>query len=225
MYALNFSSPFNLTESTNLTSLFTAISKAPGGSGSGNNIAPNYLDGGLLANDHEFFLYGGLLKRTSTFSEPYGQDVLGYQAYQYGVEKPAFRPGFVQQRLPGEVTRYLAYGGAVNAPSENKAWYFSGYKSPSAGPIYELTTNVSINAVNVSGTLITLDMATQQKETWKNRTLPDNIKGRANPEVVWLPVGSQGILVVIGGVVFPEFVESGHQSSNPAASVRVLLDT
>jgi hypothetical protein len=218
MYTLNFSTPFNMTQ--NVTSLFKAVSKAPGGSGSANNIAPNYLDGAMLANDAEFFLYGGLIRRTSQYPEPYADDILGYQAYQYGAPKGSWRPGFIQQRLPVGLTRYLAYGGGVNAPSENKAWYFSGFKSPTGGPIYELSTNDSINAINVSSTLLTLDLRTQQQESWKNSTLPDFIKGRANPEVVWLPVGPQGILVVLGGVVYPEFVEATKKSENLAASVR-----
>jgi hypothetical protein len=217
LYSLNFSQPFDSTQ--NFTSLFKTTSKAPGGAGSANNLAPNYLDGAMLANDAEFFLYGGLFRRTAAFAEPYPDAVLGYQAYQYGVDKPSWRPGFVDARLPTGLTRYLAHGGGASSPSEQKAWYFSGLRSPTAGPIYEVSSNASVNAVNVSSTLITLDMATQQRESWSNETLPDFIKGRANPEVVWVPVGSQGILVVIGGVTLPEFAYSTKKSPNPVLAV------
>ena len=76
--------------------------------------------------------------------------------------------------------------------------------------------------INRNKTMITLDLATQQQEKWKNTTLPDFIKGRANPEVVWLPVGAQGILVILGGVIYPDFVEVNRKSENLAASVRSL---
>jgi hypothetical protein len=217
MFSLNFSVAFNLTQ--NLTALFQSKSKAAGGSGNANGIAPNYLDGGMLANDAELFLYGGLVKQTDASVEPRADDIMGYQAYQYGPERPTFEPGFTINRLPEGMTRYVAYGASVNAPSENKAWYFSGLRSPSWGPIYRVSPIVSVNAINASDTLVTLDMQTQLREVWSNVTLPPDVKGRANAEVVWVPVGSQGILVVIGGVVFPDFVTPRRVSLNPAASV------
>ena len=200
-----------------MTAILGTMSKAPNG-GAANNLAPNYFDGAMLANDGEWFLYGGMLRQTAAFSPPHLDDVTSYQAYQYGVQKDGFHPGFVGDRLPSGMTRYLAYGGAASAPSENKAWYFSGMHSPSWGEIYTPSLNESQTAINVSSTLITLDMAIQQKESWRNETLPPTVHGRANPELVWVPVGSQGILVALGGVVYPEFVSSAHQSSNEAAS-------
>jgi hypothetical protein len=193
------------------------LSKAPGG-GAANNLVPNYIDGAMLANDGEFYLYGGMLKNTSEYPQPYPNDILSYRAYQYGVEKDGFQPGFLSTRLPTEMTRYMAYGGAASAPSENKAWYFSGMHSPSWGEIFVPSSNQAITASNVSNTFITLDMSTQQGEKWTNTTLPDFIPPRANPELVWVPVGSHGILVALGGVVFPEFTYSNHKSKNEAVS-------
>ena len=204
--------------SQNISAILDTISKAPNG-GAANNIAPNYYDGAMLGNDDEWYLYGGLLKQTQAFSDPPDNAVTAYQAYQYGVDKPAFRAGFLNDVLPDGMTRYLAYGGAANAPSENKAFYFSGLRSPSWGPIYTVGINSSLTAINVSDTLITLDMTTQQDEKWKNVTLPDFIKGRANPELVWVPVGAQGILVALGGVVYPDFVNVTRKSANEPASV------
>ena len=54
MYLLNFSVPFDTTK-TNLSALFTPKSKA---GGAANNIAPNYVDGTIFANDDELYLYG-----------------------------------------------------------------------------------------------------------------------------------------------------------------------
>jgi hypothetical protein len=54
MYLLNFSDPFT-TGSTNLSGLFTTKQKA---GGAANNIAPNYIDGTIFANNDELYLYG-----------------------------------------------------------------------------------------------------------------------------------------------------------------------
>ncbi|KAI0593626.1 hypothetical protein F4775DRAFT_586687 [Biscogniauxia sp. FL1348] len=202
IYTLNFSTPFNA--STNISSILQTISKAPNG-GAANNFAPNYYDGAMLANNDEFFLYGGLLLRTDAYSPPSANEVLAYQASQYGREQSSFRPGFLNDQLPDDMTRYVTYGGAVSAPSENKAWYFGGYRSPSWGPIYYPTANDSINPINVSNTLITLDLGDQQHETWTNATLPNGTPSRANPALVWVPVGEQGILVALGGVTDPDY--------------------
>ena len=57
MYLLNFSQPFNIG-TTNLSSLFTPKQKA---GGAANNIAPNFIDGTMFANDDELYLYGYLI--------------------------------------------------------------------------------------------------------------------------------------------------------------------
>lgn len=62
-------------------------------------------------------------------------------------------------------------------------------------------------------------MTDQLFETWSNTSLAPDIKGRASPEVVWVPVGVQGILVALGGVVFPEYASTNRVSQNPTASV------
>ena len=85
--------------------------------------------------------------------------------------------------------------------------------------IFEPGANESLTATNVSRTLITLDMKTQLQETWKNATLQDDVPGRANPELVWVPVGEQGILVALGGVVHPDFIGFLAKSDDEAASV------
>ena len=82
----------------------------------------------MLANDHEWFLYGGLPRDTDGY-DMLPNTVLQYQESQYGVDKPAFIPGFSIKTLPKGMTPYIAYGGAANVPSENKAFYFSGMSS------------------------------------------------------------------------------------------------
>ncbi|ERS96450.1 hypothetical protein HMPREF1624_07361 [Sporothrix schenckii ATCC 58251] len=214
VYTLNFSVPFAVKD--NLTADMGVLYKVSPGSNA-NNIAPNYIDGAMLANDDEWFLYGGLLKYTTQYSQPPSDAAQLYQADRYGAERE-FRPGFLNVDLPANMTRYVAYGGAASAPSENKAWYFSGLRSPSWGPVYTVTGVDGLTAINVSDTLITVDMATQNAETWSNSTLPPTVRGRANPELVWVPVGPQGVLVAIGGVVDPQWVAVTGQSYNASAS-------
>jgi hypothetical protein len=221
IYTLNFSTPFNTTQ--NISAILGAISKT---GGAANNLAPNYFDGALLGNHEEFFLYGGLAPKNSALTDPPGDTVLRYERYWYGPPRENFIPGFVSHNLGPDTTRYVAYGGAASAPSENMAWYFSGLRSASGGVIYDVGgRDQSTQAVNVSNRLITVDMARQQRETFSNVTLPPDIPGRANPELVWVPVGSRGILVALGGVVFPDFVNITSKSSNEEASVGNLRTT
>lgn len=216
----NLSIPFD--QNTNVTGILLDgnLSKARGGKGNSNGASPNYYDGAMLANDAEFFLYGGaVFQLKELYDPPPGDSALEYQIYQYGPTRDLWKPGFNDRHLPDGVTRYIAYGGAASAPSENKAWYFSGLMAPGRGPMFFNTGLNSTKASVPSNTLITVDMADQLNDKWTNSTLPDDIKGRANPELVWVPVGEQGILVVLGGVLYPEWAGTGHVSDNPEASV------
>lgn len=204
IYQLNFSTPFNTSQ--NISQVLTTISKAPN-SGAANNFAPQYYDGALFANDGELFTYGGLLTKSDAFQPPGAGSVLGYQQYWYGPDGKQFSPGFVDQTLPDGVTRYVTYGGAVNVPSENKGYYFGGMKASSSGPIFYPSANLSVNPTTFSNNLISVDMTNQQNEVWKNETVPSKIPGRASPELVWIPVGKEGILIAIGGVVDPVYAQ------------------
>ncbi|KIV94582.1 hypothetical protein PV10_02335 [Exophiala mesophila] len=196
MFMLNFSTPFN-TASTNLSALLQRMPKA---GGAGNNIAPNYVDGTMFTNDGELYLYGGLPRLTDATSPQSAQAVLGYEAYQYGPDRPSWAPGFYQGTLPDDVTRYVTNGAGVSAPSEDLGFYFSGMRAPGWGPIYYDDSSANVTA----NTLIQVDMSTMRNEEWTNITIPDNIPARANAELVWVPASERGILVAIGGVIEPE---------------------
>ncbi|KAJ0349334.1 hypothetical protein COL154_004085 [Colletotrichum chrysophilum] len=203
MLSFNFSNPFDLD--TNLTKLIQTTSKAPGGSGPVGSYSPNRIDGALLHNDAEFYLYGGNLQRRTDASEaPDDSKVILWRLYDYGPEKGLFRNGSGQQTFPDGVSPLVTYGAGVSAPSENKAWYIGGMRSPVWGEIYRSSTNKSNVANTTSDSLITLDMSTQLSETFSNKTLED-VKPRANPSAVWVPVGKQGILVV--AQQSPEFTQ------------------
>jgi hypothetical protein len=68
-------------------------------------------------------------------------------------------------------------------------------------------------------------MSDQTKPDWKKFTLPDSVPGRVNPEIAWVPVSKQGILVAIGGVIDPYFdtMFQKNNASSTAESVSVIL--
>ena len=228
MYTLNFTQSWNM--SANFSSLFDTISKASGG-GNANNIGPNYVDGGMFANDYEWFTYGGLIQVTAAFPTQAGNIIAGYQEYPYGPPKQ-FAASYVIKDLPDGVTRYITDGAAVSVPSENLGFYFGGLRAQDFGEIEQYPANETLNADVNSLTMIEVNMAVQGSEVWTNLTLPDSVPGRASAEIVWVPVGDQGILVAIGGVVDPAYANiNGSNLGDPAlnsisvCSLPILLVT
>lgn len=217
VYLLNFSTPFNTGQ--NLTSIFTTISKAAGG-GNANNIGPQFYDGGMLANDYEWFTYGGLLGTTDAFKPPPGNEVTAYEAYATDRTRQ-FASGYTLKDLPDDLTRYVTYGAAVSVPSENLGFYFGGLRAANYGPIYYQppNSNASVRADTQSLTMMELDMSVQQKEVWNNHSLPAQVPGRAGAELVWVPVSEKGILVAVGGVIFPSYSYS-TQKVNVSATAQ-----
>ncbi|RFU75079.1 galactose oxidase kelch, beta-propeller, partial [Trichoderma arundinaceum] len=219
IFTYNLSYAFNAD--TNVTGLLLQdpLSKAIGGLGQDNGNSPNYIDGALLANDDEFFFYGGLPVGDSVqYAAPEKDNVLVYQAYSYGTDKPLFNPGFHSlDSLPKTVNPFVTFGGAANAPSENLAFYFSGMTSASGGSIF-FNFNDTTRPSRVTNSLITVNMTEQGFEKWSNKSAPSTVKGRASSELVWVPVGEKGILVALGGVVFPEYANATHRSQNAQAS-------
>lgn len=200
VYSLNLTMPFDQT--TNLTSLFKSMSTP-----TTNNISSNFIDGAMFANDDEFILYGGLTRLTdSSQGPPAANLVLGYEQDQYGLGQTInWQPGFLPKYLTDGVTRYITDGGAVSAPSENLGFYFSGVHGQNWGTIEDGDQSANVTA----NTLITVNMSTMRNETWSNNTLPDNIPGRINAELVWIPVSQSGVLIAIGGVLYSDALTSG----------------
>lgn len=113
----------------------------------------------------------------------------------------------------------------MSAPSENLGFYFSGMRAPDWG--YFSYSHPEPNTT--ADTLITVDMSVMRDEKWYNHTLPSYVPGRANAELIWVPVSDFGVLVAIGGVVNPvEMWRSGLDKSQTAESKRVspmFMDT
>lgn len=218
VYLLNFNTSFHISD--NISSIFTTISKAPNG-GSASNLGPNYVDGAMFANDYEWYTYGGMLVLTDAFSPPDEDSALSYQVYTDGTPGKQFIQGFEQIKLPTNMTRYVTYGGAVSIPSENLGFYFSGYRAAGFGAIYDNPgrQNASYLANVTSQTLISVDMTSQTSSKWSNDSLPSTVPGRANPEIAWIPVSDQGILVAVGGVIDPTYA-SINQVNNASINIQ-----
>jgi len=216
VYLLNFGTTFSTSD--NISNVLTTLSKASGG-GNANNIGPQYFDGGMFANDYEWFTYGGLLTETDAFDPPDADSVAAYAAFP-ARNQGQFEKGYILDKLPDGVTRYVTNGAAVSVPSENLGFYFGGLRSANWGSIFYSPgpRNGSSRADIESLTLIELDMTVQQKETWNNYTLPTEVPGRASAELVWVPVSEQGILVAIGGVIYPSFANINQTNNLTAAA-------
>ena len=160
------------------------------------------MQGGIVNNDDEFIQFGGLIRATGSETPPPPDQVLGYEFYQYGPYRQSWAPGSILKTLPTGVNRYVSDGAYVSAPSENLGWYFSGERGEDWGEIDTL------NLPNItSNVLITVDMTTMRAENWTNSSIPDSVQGRADAELVWIPVSGSGALVAIGGVVDPVSLE------------------
>src|SRR5256885_920150 len=141
--------------------------------------------------------------------------VLGYQLYSEGSEQ---KTGPLNEALSSGVSNYISNGAGVSIPSESLGFYFSGMiagdGSPPAFP--PLTPMVAAES------FIQVDMSSTQAATWSNLSLswPRGVVPRANAQLAWLPVSSQGVLVVIGGVIDPSELTDGvsDNSSQTTAS-------
>jgi len=201
VYTLKFNTPFKTSD--NISDLLETISKAPAG-GAANNVAPNYVDGGMFVNDYEWITYGGLVSPTDAFKAQGASDVASFGVFSKDIPNQQFFPGYTLKSLTDGVNRYITAGAAASAPSENMGFYFGGLRAANFGSILQSpgTRNASFNADVDSRTFIQVDMS-QTKEEWKNTSLPTEVPGRAGAELVWVPVSGKGVLVAIGGATYP----------------------
>jgi hypothetical protein len=101
------------------------------------------------------------------------------------------------------VPSYITDGAGVSVPSESLGFYFSGMETPSGSEIVWASKPADTPSVAVES-FIEVNMPSGQETRWSNLTWPAGVKPRANAQLVWLPVSSQGVLIVIGGVVDPQ---------------------
>ncbi|RPA94702.1 hypothetical protein L873DRAFT_1404769 [Choiromyces venosus 120613-1] len=193
LYYLNLTSAFSLADDGKTAIQSTAKPDT--------NMGTNFKNGFMLANNYQFIIYGGYMEYLDKDPSVGPTWSLARDIVQNG-ETPLQNPPKYRTLTLEKVTRYIAAGGSVNVPSENKAYVFSGATGKDWGEFYT-TAGAPENATATynSTNLISVDMSTMGSEKWDNRTIPSGIPARKNAEVVWLPVGSQGTLVVIGGAL------------------------
>ena len=96
------------------------------------------------------------------------------------------------------VDNYITAGASVSIPSEKLAFYFSGLRSGDDGPLQPYG-----GEFNVSNAMVKVDMTVPGNAVWSKLSLDSTVPGRADAQLVWIPVSQQGILLAIGGVVHP----------------------
>ncbi|KAL2002901.1 hypothetical protein VTN02DRAFT_5618 [Thermoascus thermophilus] len=210
VYELSLRLPFD-TKSTNLTALFTQLSQT--GTLASNGLAPGHRDGVMFANDGEYIVYGGAPPLTDSQAPPPQDTLIAYEAYQWGPKRQNWKAGFYYRSLPSDVNPFVTDGAGVSAPSENLGFYFSGMHAKNWGMFWDDNESANITA----NTLITVDMSVMGQEVWTNDTLPDDVPGRASAELVWIPVSESGVLIAIGGVIYPESWESHNLTESQKA--------
>lgn len=161
-------------------------------------------------------LYGGLDQNTDKRAHLHDDSVLAMNLFKHG-QLPLTDSGKLDVRTLEPVTRNVAEGAYVSAPSENLGFVFSGTRVSNL--IYACTerhnlmilqnqnwsqilqdATVPESEANVlSNQLITVDLTNMDGETWSNTTIPRNVPPRAGAELVWIPAGKKGTLVAIGG--------------------------
>jgi hypothetical protein len=205
--------PFDQT--TNLTSLLKPMSKP-----TAYDISWNFVDGAMFVNDNEFILYGysdtessyplTMLTDVRGLIINYDGDLpaanwtLGYEQDQDGLEPINWMPSFIQNSLPDGLTRYVAGGGAISAPSENLRFYFSGIYAPSWGTIPD--------GQSAANALITVRMPTRQR--------PRQIQCRTGLDP---SLSQSGVLIAIGGVHYSDALNLNLTAEQAVLSVSLFV--
>ncbi|CUS13322.1 unnamed protein product [Tuber aestivum] len=198
LYYLNLTSAFSLANDGKTAIQSTAKPET--------NMGTNFKNGFMLANDYQFIVYGGYMEYGDKDQAVGPTWSLARDMVQNG-ETPLQDPPKYRTLTLEKVTRYIAAGGSVNVPSENRAYVFSGATGRDWGEFYSTASAPDdYRATYNSTNLISVDMSTMGSEKWDNKTIPSGVPARKNAEVVWLPVGSQGTLVVIGGALNRDLV-------------------
>lgn len=181
---------FDITTS-NLTELLTPYANA--------STFPNSsYSGYMFADDYQFVTYGGLATFATQAVEPLAANyIYDYAVFEENASElpPALGP--TDATLPDDLTRYVTNGAGVSAPSEHLGYYFGGVTSDPA------TFDAGFPQEPSDG-FIKVNMTNPDQLTWSTRRLPSKILTRVDAQLVWLPVSAQGILVTIGGVIYPE---------------------
>lgn len=139
---------------------------------------------------------------------------------------PNFQTGvnYVYKIPPGSgVNRRVTHGAGVNIPSEYLGFYFSGLQSQSGG--YLENYNENDNPSIAANTMVKVDMSQMGFAQWESLPLDSSVTARGGASLAWLPFGTQGLLVALGGVSSPADAfanQSAKESSGDSAFMTKL---
>ncbi|ETN46419.1 uncharacterized protein HMPREF1541_00603 [Cyphellophora europaea CBS 101466] len=166
----------------------------------GNTIGTEWLDGYMFHDDDEFYAYGGAYINRELLSSRTVACVVYDE--QEGEEVDPVQPNPLYAPEGGSFIRSIAYGAGASVPSENLSFYFGGMQMQDGSQIGYFRR--PSDRMVVSRTLITVDTAEQKNADWQYiDPTSDTILTRAHARMVWIPVGEQGLLIVVGGVLAP----------------------
>ncbi|EPS42680.1 hypothetical protein H072_3287 [Dactylellina haptotyla CBS 200.50] len=166
-------------------------------------------DGFMAANDNSFWLYGGLLVDTDSIqSFPAADNIQVYDAYRQGPSR-VWTQGFqTGAALSNNVNRYVTAGAGVNVRELNTTYYFSGARNTNWTEIRgDGAVRERYRANVTSDQFISADLSDQVRTQWTNVTLDPVARPRVNAEMVYVPAGKLGVLVVLGGVSSADWLE------------------
>ncbi|KIX95117.1 uncharacterized protein Z520_09033 [Fonsecaea multimorphosa CBS 102226] len=204
LYKLSMHDAFDTTKAN--PALFQSINEGP--------ISNYYLDGYMFADYDEFYAYGGMFYSSEdtttdrTVNDPL-YDIAPDSNIQAGVPNIAYSPD------SGSFIQDITNGAGANAPSENLSFYFSGLYNENGTAFSYFNP-----PTDYSPYLIKVDTTNQGHAQWTRSLLTDsNITLRSEGALVWIPASTQGLLIAIGGVVYPSdlhFYESTDNATDVA---------
>jgi len=102
-------------------------------------------------------------------------------------------------------------GASVSVPSENLGFYFSGLIAQSGGAINMASGPGDPTQPNtLAKDLIMCSTASLREPRCESISLPNSVQPRAEAELLWIPIGMKGILVLLGGIQMPsDLLSSG----------------
>lgn len=109
--------------------------------------------------------------------------------------------------LPPGISDYITNGAYTSIPSEKLAFVFSGMVSANNSVInygYGTLDSASDHVNKSAPVFLKADLSTLANITFEKLDWPSWITPRSEASMVWLPYGSKGILLVVGGAEIPQ---------------------
>ncbi|KAF8473258.1 hypothetical protein BDZ91DRAFT_830892 [Kalaharituber pfeilii] len=193
---VDLNKPFKNSDGGNGFNLFTTVPDT--------SSRQNVMAGALLGDDYSWIQYGGMIFSGNDVSRRDPDDV-----EKFDVTKDPSNPTeawegdrrFANDVALNGVHNWIVAGAVAISPGGKKSWWFSGIRGKDWEEVQYSRRSTKAPA-GLSRYLIESDLSNQQRPTFKNITINDleKVPPRAGASMVFLPVGKQGMLAVLGGV-------------------------